>query len=586
MQPQIKLQNSDSLWSKLLDWNPQLFREIKGRFKTTNVVIAAAISIIIQFVVTISLLGALPEFESTDNVIHGRYGRGLIFYEGGFKDVFYTKDAAGDWLINWQLLWLDLFIILSVIGTAALLIVGTYMLIADMIQEEDRGTINFIRQTPQSARDILLGKVLGVPILLYISIFLSLPLHLMAGLKAQIPFSLILSFDLTIVASCAFFYSIALVWSLTNFKLSGFKPWFASGIIGLFLLISGRILFGGIHFYLIQFSGLLLFAPNLVLAYIIDAAHLLDDKYSFLTIADLTELKFYGQTLWSKAGTGIGLIVANFLLWTYWCWSILQRRFYNPEYSLLSKVQSYWITGWFTVMALGFTIQSYFQTDKPMLDDNGSILAPSDLAINYCILNFWLLVLGLFLIAGLSPHRQELQDWARYRHQTTTRIWQDLILGENSPSTLAVAINMVLSVVYIIPSIFLLVDPSERYLVWGFLLIAGTVTLYAAIAQSILMSKTNRRGVLSLITISAAIVVPPICLSMAEVAPEALPQAWLFSFLPSVAIEYAALPTFLWTIAGQWLAIALISFQMTGKLRRLGASDTKVLFEGDKTLLE
>ena len=110
MQPQIKLQNSDSLWSKLLDWNPQLFREIKGRFKTTNVVIAAAVSVIVQFAVAISLLGALPEFESTDRTIDGRYGMGIVYYSGGFNDTFYTKNSAGDWLINWQLLWLDLFI--------------------------------------------------------------------------------------------------------------------------------------------------------------------------------------------------------------------------------------------------------------------------------------------------------------------------------------------------------------------------------------------------------------------------------------------------------------------------------------------
>ncbi|NJO94707.1 MAG: hypothetical protein HC764_00435 [Pleurocapsa sp. CRU_1_2] len=31
----------NSLWSKLLDSNPQLFREIQGKLKTRNMVIAA-----------------------------------------------------------------------------------------------------------------------------------------------------------------------------------------------------------------------------------------------------------------------------------------------------------------------------------------------------------------------------------------------------------------------------------------------------------------------------------------------------------------------------------------------------------------
>ena len=92
------------------------------------------------------------------------------------------------------MLWLDLFIILSIIGTISLLVVGTYLLIADLIREESRGTLNFIRQTPQSAHNILLGKVLGVPVLLYIFILLLFPLHLMAGFKAQIPFGLIVGF--------------------------------------------------------------------------------------------------------------------------------------------------------------------------------------------------------------------------------------------------------------------------------------------------------------------------------------------------------------------------------------------------------
>ena len=574
---QIELQNSN-LWSKLLDWNPQLFREVKGRFKTTNVVIAAAVSVIVQFIALISVLGTLPDFESPDSMLYGRYGMGIIFQVGNRGETYYTQNSVGDWLVNWQLLWLDLFVILSFIATASLLIVGTYMLVADIIREKHRGTLNFIRQTPQSAHDILLGKVLGVPILLYISILLLLPLHLLSGLKAQIPLDLIIGFDLAVVASGAFFFSLALLWGLANVQ-SDFKPWFASGLVGLFLLIVDNALFHSERIYLPRLtSWFLLFDPNFILSYIIDAAHLPDDKYHFLAIADLADLKFYGQALWANAEIGTAFILANFSLWSYWCWSLLQRRFYNPEYTLLDKVQSYWITGWFTVLALGFTIQGY-------KEQSSILLHPSDLAANFFLLNFALLVLGLVLIAGLSPHRQTLYDWARYRHQTTSnRAWQESLVGEHSPAVLAIAINLASAVVFILPSIFLLLDPRERYVAWGFVLIAGTVTLYAAIAQSILMLRTHKRAVWSIITLGSLIVVPPVCLSMAEVAPEALPQGWLISFLPTVAIEYATVPTLILTIAGQWLAIALVSFQMTRKLQRAGASETKMLFEQNRAL--
>ena len=582
---QIELQNSH-LWSTLLDWNPQLFREIRGKFKTTNVAIAAAVSVIVQFIAVISLLGKLPDFESTDSMLYGRYGMGIIFHVGNTGETYYTQNSLGDWIVNWQLLWLDLFIILSFIATTSLLVVGTYMLIADMIREQNCGTLNFIRQTPQSAHNILLGKVLGVPILLYVSVLLLFPLHLLSGIKAQVPLGLILGFDLAVVASCAFFYSIALLWSLTNFKLSGFKPWFASGLMWLFLFIVGGVLFDGSQIYLPRLSSwLLLFHPNFILSYIVDAAHLPDDKYHFLAIADLAELKFYGQALWINATIGIGFILANFILWSYWCWSVLQRRFYNPEYTLLGKIQSYWITGWFTVLALGFTIQSYFAIDPPLLSEQNFIFHSSSLAANFFTLNFSLLILGLMLIAGLSPHRQALQDWARYRHQrSSNKVWQELIWGENSPSTVAIAINTIAAAIFIIPSIFLLLDARERYIAWGFLLIAGTITLYAAIVQSILLLKTNKRAVWSAIILGSMVLVPPVGLSLAEVAPKALPAAWLTSILPAVAIEHATLPTLILTVLGQWLGIALIGFQITKKLQRAGASETKMLFERNRAI--
>ena len=587
MKRQIKLYHSNSLREKLLDWNPQLFREIKGKLNISNVVITAAMSVIIQFAVVISLLGKLPKFKPTDELTFGRYGMGIFFGEGGLSKIYYTQDSLGDWVVNWQLLWLDLFIILSIIGTTSLLVVGTYLLIADLIQEESRGTLNFIRQAPQSAHDILLGKVLGVPVLLYIFVLLLFPLHLMAGLKAQIPLGLLVGFDTTVVASCAFFYSLTLLWSLTKFQLSGFKSWFASGLVGSFLFITSWIVFNSWYISLdCPSSWLLLFNPNFVLSYIIDAASLPDNKYDFITIADLSLLKFYGQTLWTKAGTGIGFIIFNFTLGIYWSWSILKRRFHNPEYTLISKVQSYWITGWFTAIALGFTIQSYYQIDLPVIEQHSSkLISPSYLALNFFALNLGLLIFGLGLIAALTPQRQVLHDWARYRHQTASaRIWKELIVGENSPATVAMAINLTLAVVYIIPSVFILLDRSEYYVAWGFVLIAGSITFYASIIQLILTAKSNKRVVWSTIAVSSAIFVPPVFLSIANISPVAFPQPWLFSFVPTIAVGYATLSSLILTVAGQWLAIVLLNFQLGKKLQRAGASETKMLFEQSRVL--
>ena len=124
---------------------------------------------------------------------------------------------------------------LSFIGIVTLLIVGTYMLVADIEREKQRGTLNFIRLTPQSASSILAGKILGVPILLYTAIALLLPLHLVASWQSHIPLSLTISFYLAVIASCGFFYSLALLWSLLDISISGLKPWLASGLLVLLL---------------------------------------------------------------------------------------------------------------------------------------------------------------------------------------------------------------------------------------------------------------------------------------------------------------------------------------------------------------
>ncbi|MGB5634070.1 MAG: hypothetical protein WBM86_14990 [Waterburya sp.] len=566
MKQNIRLfRHQSSLWSKFLDWNPQLFREIKGKLKTRNVVIAAAISVITQFVAVISLLGQLPDPdpEGIFPTQYSRYCRG----NGFDTPLTCTQDMLGNWVINWQLLWLDLFIILSIISIFSLLIIGTYMLIADTIKEESQGTLNFIRLAPQSTGSILLGKVLGVPILLYSVILLFLPLHLVSGLAAHIPTTLILGFYGAIVASCAFFYSLALLWSLINLGLPGLKPWLGSGILAVFLFILTGALFDGYVSLDNPLGWLFLFNPSLVLSYLIDATYLPSSKIDFLSAENLSELLFLGQAFWTNATIGIGLILFNFGLWTYWCWSIAKRRFLNPEKTLISKTQSYWLTGWFVAIALGFTLQS---TRQNTLEDY------------FIFLQFFLGIWGLGLIAVLSPHRQALYDWSRYRHQVNQQgnvLWKELIFGENSPSTIAVAINLLIAISYIAPSILLHFNRDRYFLLWGFVLSAGSIVLLAVVAQLILTSKTRKRAAVSIITVTSMIIVPPVCLGFAEINPHATHFVWLFSFVPTAVAEYATVSSLILAVLGQWLAIAVIGFQMTRKLKQAGASETKMLMD-------
>ena len=573
MKQNIQLfQRSSSLWEKFLDSNPQLFRELKGKLKTRNVIIAAAVSIITQFVIAIALLGDLPDIDSEGkiNTIYGRYGMG---FANGYHDILaYTQDMSGNWIINWQLLWLDLFIALSIISIMALTIAGTYMLVADLVKEEDRGTFNFIRLTPQSAGNILLGKILGVPILLYITVLMFFPLHLVSGLGASIPLTSIVGFDAIIVASCGFYYSLALLWSLINLGSSGFKPWLATGAVCLFAILTTTALFH--NSYLISntlWDWLYLFNPTIVLSYLIDATYLPVHKIDFLPATSLGELSFYGQALWTKASLGMGFILFNFSLATYWIWSVLKRRFHNQDRTLFSKTQSYWITSWFTAIALGFTLQNH---------------SPSKTG-NFIILQCSLYVLGLVSIAALSPHRQALHDWARYRHQVSKNgkvLWKELIFGENSPAVVAVAINMAIAVIYIIPSVFIILDRDAAHICGGLILGANSIVFCASIAQLVLTMKTRKRAVWSAFSVFAVTIVPPLCLGIAEIYPDTTPQLWLFSFIPTITTEYATLSGIFLAIVGQCIAISTLGFIMTKKLNQAGKSETKILFERTKAI--
>lgn len=553
-----------------LEWNPQLFREVKGRLKPRNIIIAAAISVIGQFIISLSFLGQLP--EPVEAVIGSQYSPYCFGRDYSSTRNLCETDLLNNWVINWQLFWFDLFLALSVVGIFILLVVGTYMLIADTVKEENRGTLNFIRLTPQSADSILLGKILGVPILMYLVILLGLPLHFIAGLGARIPLNLILSFDVVVIASCACFYSGALLWSLVDFGLSGFKSWLASGAVFFWLFLLNIQLFqnyGSIHNH--TFEGFMLFNPSIVFPYLVDATHISSRQVTnILASEDLGELLFYGRGLWTNATIGITVILANFALWTYWFWTALKRRFHNPQNTLLSKTQSYWLTGCFIAVALGFTLQSQ---QGYRLEENFIMLQ--------------LLTIGFFLIliAALSPHRQTLHDWARYRHQLQKDgniLWKELIFGENSPSTIAIALNLLLVIFYITPSLFIFSLGSDTpNIFWGMLLAANMILFYAAIAQLILISKTKKRAIWATLSTAFLIVVPIICLGFTGIEPRYSPELFMFTFLPTLGTEYASIPTILVSILGQWLMISVVGFQITSKLRQAGTSETKILLAND-----
>lgn len=586
----------------ILGWNPQLWREVKGKLTIKSLIIVVALSVFTQFAIVINYLSQLPDasykvlqeksgFAYYLSPQYSRYCSTDAPYTNN-KGVECTQDMLHHWVINWQLFWFDIFVTLSVIGIALLLILGTYFLVINAVAEQKQGTLHLVSLSPQSASNILVGKILGVPILLYLLVILGLPLHTVAALKAHIPLSLVVAFDLAIIASCVFFYSLGL---LISFVIpTSINAWIIAIAIAIFLGYTAVLNTGKYQFNTQTIlDWLFIFNPNNLILYLgkTTAIHYHYFDYSDFSILGnnsydnknsepifFSSLLFYGQALWEKVGVGIGLVIANYCLWTYWIWQGLERRFYNKENTVISKQQSYWITGYFIAIALGFSLQK-IERDS------------THFSISFVFLHFILLLLFLGLIFALTPQSQTLQDWARYRHQIDKKgniLWRELVFGEKSPSIVAIAINAAIVVLYITPSSVIFADRLEGMnIFWCLILSMGIIVLLAAIAQKILLNKSKHRVSIAVATIISWIVALPFLFYLGEssnlisLSPDDTFLAWLFtsfSVFPFISIGNLTLPTIALAILGQWLVITLVSLQITKQLRQAGRSESYKVF--------
>ncbi|NCQ92479.1 MAG: hypothetical protein GPI94_17495 [Microcystis aeruginosa LG13-03] len=546
---------------RLTETNPQIMREWQGRLTPKNISIASIISLVGQLLVYLYYQNLLPVAGVE---VYNRYCT-VNLPDDYYREISNCiQDLNGQWMIISQLWWLDIFTFLSITGIFALLVVGTYQLIADLSGEERRGTLNFIRLSPQPAKTIFIGKIFGVPILLYLVCLLALPFHLGAGLLAGIPLSLILAFYAVLIASCAFFYHAALSFALATPWLGGFQPWLGSATVLFFVFCSTMITLESGRPS--PFDWLIPFNPSFVLPYLVKSTFLPPDAVDYLGISHIFDLRWYGQSLWQSVITGISLILLNFALCTYGLTRILQRRFHNPLATLVSKPQSYWMMGCFSAISLGF----FFQT-----------LEPSYIFDNFAILSVFVAIFALLILFALTPPRQTLQDWARYRHLQGKKgisLGKALIFGEKSPSTLAMAVNVAIAILFILPAIF--IAPLHQYKLAaaaGFLLAMNMILVYAAIAQLLMLARTNKRALLAATSIGILIIFPLLCFVVLRVDPSQSPLLWFFTFLPIAATKYATLPSFALAIFSQWLGLTLLGWQINRQLNRLGASATQAL---------
>jgi hypothetical protein len=395
----------ESSWIDTLgDWNPQFLRECRGRLKPRSVLAT----------VTLSLLAQLLLF--------------LSYWQGA------------QWLRRDEIDWVGLCNNMTWFMSYGLIIVGCYFLINDITQEDRLGTLNFIRLSPRPSQEILLGKVLGVPVLAYLGVALAIPLHFIAGILGQIPLATLVSIYVMLLAGAIFFFSIALLFGLLNGARRFVGQQSAAALAFIVLLVSlGLPIYMGWNFQSVwqDIPG----SQNPRIQSMIEWAYLPIQSNFWL----------------AHAFTLLTLAIG-----TIFIWQMLLRRFLMPRATIVSKPMSYALVAYLEIWMLGFTLNESLSA-RDVASSGAAFLYPFNL--------------GLFLILMfvLCPGRQEILDWLRFRYShredgvegapevfSLRGVWRDLVWADGSPGVIAIAINLLIANALILPWTFL-IGPGKEY---------------------------------------------------------------------------------------------------------------------------
>jgi hypothetical protein len=437
---------NSSLLDKVGEWNPQLFREIKGQLKPRNLILTVTISLIGQFII-------------------------------------YQLFSPSSWYRWNQLNWLLPLI---------LMVGGCYQISKNLAEEEERGTLNFIRLSPQSSQNILIGKLLGVPLLLYIGIALAIPLHFLSGLIFGISWLVILRQYLLWGLGCCLFYNLALL------VVIGTKNnWIGNAQTTAGMGIFPSLVLSSCYLTIIQSVGYIPF------------------RWFFIPIGK----NFFLFTLWFVMILGGA---------TYFVWNSVNRRFRNPNTTLLSKEQSYKLVTALNLWWLGFVLPS----------------GETNMFIGGITWLFFLSpVLFLILIAFLSPSHQHLLDWSRYRYQMSAplnrSLGKDLLWGEKSPAIGAISLNLLITAALWIP--WLLLTPESTFsgnqliklqVMLSLVVTMTMILIYTAIAQLILLRRSKHSGMWATGTVLSISILPLVLGGILTSGNMHIPLVFLFTPFP------------------------------------------------------
>jgi hypothetical protein len=255
----------DNTIDRVGDWNPQLFRELATRITPRTLVATVSLSL------------------GSELLMLGMVGtQGLV--------------TVNNWL------------------NGMMMLVGIYALISDIAQERKSGTFDFIRLTPQSGRSIFIGKLLGVPILIYlISLVINLTQAIVLLLNG-VAVSAIAGWFLSLGGIYYATFSTAILMAAVGHRSAILTTMFIGSLGSFALLVNHLIISSDISSIGLQWYLFALKSPLLIGA--------------FLTLS-----------CW---------------LWGYWCWVGIDRKYININSSLFTKANNYIFNLCFNLWLLGF----------------------------------------------------------------------------------------------------------------------------------------------------------------------------------------------------------------------------------------
>jgi len=438
---------------RLANWNPQFIRECRGRLNNRSLIVAIAFSAIAQIIILLT-----------------------------YNQIRQLTNQTP------QEIWLSVFRTLTWIFPYFLFVSGSYLLTSDITNEERRGTLNFIRLSPRSSQSILLGKMLGVPILPYLSIALFVPLHLIAAMIGGVPFGFTISYYLLLGVGAFFLFSFALLvasFGNTQTMLGSQQS-------------AAAFSFTALTFFF--FTPLFITWNNVTSWSLFVDIDLLNPGRSWEYDLEWLYIPISSNIWLSHLFT-----LANLAIATFGIWQILRRRFYNPSGTILSKYQSYGLIAYAQILMFGFVVKT-----------------PNLIALFITeAIDFGLILL---LISAITPKRQALLDWVRFDRRN---VW-DWVWSAKSPAPIAIAINLLIVNCIWIPWLLLAQFDNVALGLMSLLSQACTLLIYALIVQLILIQKSQRPASWATGAIATLLILPPIFLGLLSITPEKFPAIWIF----------------------------------------------------------